>query len=310
MHLQRSVPGDGGDCDDECQIDRHSSGSRMTTPQPLVLLGGNDIKELAARHGIRPTKQRGQNFVTDPNTVRMIVSHAHVRPDDVVVEVGPGLGSLTLALLQTAAEVVAVEVDSALAAALPETVERKIPLAASHLHVVHADALAVQELPYAPTAMVSNLPYNVAVPVLLSFLERFPSIERVLVMVQAEVADRLAASPGSRTYGVPSVKAQWYAHVSKVATIGRNVFWPAPNVDSALVFLQRREQPVANRTVAFRLIDAGFAQRRKTLRSALSNALGGSDATVTALQRAGIDPSARAEVLSVAHWARLAEVCS
>jgi len=277
---------------------------------PMVLLGGNDIKELAARYGIRPTKQRGQNFVTDPNTVRMIVSHAHLQPDDVVVEVGPGLGSLTLALLQTVAAVVAVEVDSALAAALPVTVEHKLAPVASRLHMVHADALTVQELPCEPTAMVSNLPYNVAVPVLLSFLERFPSIERVLVMVQAEVADRLAAAPGSRTYGVPSVKAQWYADVSKVATIGRNVFWPAPNVDSALVFLQRREQPAANRTTAFRLIDAGFAQRRKTLRSALASALGGSEAAAAALQQAGIEPSARAEVLSVEHWARLAEVCS
>ena len=277
---------------------------------PIVLLGGQDIRELAARHSVRPTKQRGQNFVTDPNTVRMILNHAHLRADDCVVEVGPGLGSLTLALLQTCAQVLAVELDSTLAEALPETVAQRLPGAVGRLHVVHADALAVRELPQPPTAMVSNLPYNVAVPVLLSFLERFPSIERVLVMVQAEVADRLAAGPGSRTYGVPSVKAQWYADVRKVATIGRNVFWPAPNVDSALVFLQRRAQPAADRARAFSLVDAGFAQRRKTLRSALAAALGGPDAAAHTLTRAGIDPGARAEVLSVDDWARLAQACS
>ena len=277
---------------------------------PMVLLGGQDIRELAARHSVRPTKQRGQNFVTDPNTVRMILNHAHLRADDCVVEVGPGLGSLTVALLQTCAKVLAVELDSTLAEALPETVAQRLPGAVGRLHVVHADALEVRELPQPPTAMVSNLPYNVAVPVLLSFLERFPSIERVLVMVQAEVADRLAAGPGSRTYGVPSVKAQWYADVRKVATIGRNVFWPAPNVDSALVFLQRRPQPAADRARAFSLVDAGFAQRRKTLRSALAAALGGPDAAAHTLTRAGIDPGARAEVLSVDDWARLAQACS
>ncbi|MBU6213548.1 MAG: 16S rRNA (adenine(1518)-N(6)/adenine(1519)-N(6))-dimethyltransferase RsmA [Actinomycetales bacterium] len=277
---------------------------------PMVLLGGQDIRELASRHSVRPTKQRGQNFVTDPNTVRMIVSHAQLRPDDVVVEVGPGLGSLTFALLQSCAHVVAVEVDETLAAALPETVAQRLPEAVARLLVVNADALSVRELPQAPTAMVSNLPYNVAVPVLLSFLERFPSIERVLVMVQAEVADRLAAKPGSRTYGVPSVKAQWYAEVRKVATVGRNVFWPAPNVDSALVFLQRRAQPAADRARVFSLVDAGFAQRRKTLRSALAAILGGADAAADTLTRAGIDPGSRAEVLSVDDWARLAHACS
>ena len=277
---------------------------------PMVLLGGQDIRELAARYSVRPTKQRGQNFVTDPNTVRMILTHAHLNADDCVVEVGPGLGSLTLALLQTCAQVLAVEVDDTLARALPETAAHRLPAAASRLHVVHADALAVRDLPQAPTAMVSNLPYNVAVPVLLNFLERFLSIERVLVMVQAEVADRLAAKPGSRTYGVPSVKAQWYADVRKVATIGRNVFWPAPNVDSALVLLQRRSQPDADRARAFSLVDAGFAQRRKTLRSALAAALGGADVAAHTLTDAGIDPGARAEVLAVDDWARLAQACS
>jgi 16S rRNA (adenine1518-N6/adenine1519-N6)-dimethyltransferase len=271
------------------------------------LLGGQDIRELAAANNIRPTKQRGQNFVTDPNTVRRIISHAHLREDDVVVEVGPGLGSLTLALVQSCAQVLAVEIDSTLARALPTTVAQRLPELASRLQVVEADALTVRNLPSTPTALVSNLPYNVAVPVLLSFLERFPSIERVLVMVQAEVADRLAAAPGSRVYGIPSVKAQWYAEVSRVATIGRNVFWPAPNVDSALVFMQRHEQPTADRVHAFALVDAGFAQRRKTLRSALAGFFGSAVAAEAALTAAGIDPGARAEVLSVTDWARLAQ---
>ncbi|NDB17889.1 MAG: 16S rRNA (adenine(1518)-N(6)/adenine(1519)-N(6))-dimethyltransferase RsmA [Actinobacteria bacterium] len=275
-----------------------------------VLLGAGDIRELAARHSVKPTKQRGQNFVIDPNTVRMILSLAQVREDDVVVEVGPGLGSLTLGLLQTASAVVAVEIDEVLAAALPETIAERYPHGLHRLHVVTADAMRVQSLPVAPTSMVANLPYNVAVPVLLHFLETFPSIERVLVMVQAEVADRLAADPGSRVFGVPSVKARWYADVKRAASIGRKVFWPEPNVDSALVQLTRKPAPQADRLKVFALVDAGFAQRRKTLRSSLAGALGGAAVAEECLRRAQIDPGARAEVLTVDDWVRLAQVCS
>lgn len=275
-----------------------------------MLLGASDIRALAARHGIKPTKQRGQNFVIDPNTVRMIVSVAEIRPDDIVVEVGPGLGSLTLALLQSAREVVAVEIDATLALALPGTVADRSPESMSRLHVVTADALRVQSLPVPPTAMVANLPYNVAVPVLLHFLETFPSIERVLVMVQAEVADRLAAEPGSRVFGVPSVKARWYADVKRAASIGRRVFWPEPNVDSALVQLTRHPEPTADRYQVFRLVDAGFAQRRKTLRAALASTLGSTEVVEERLRAADINPQARAEVLSVDDWVRLAQVCS
>lgn len=277
----------------------------------MVLLGAQDIRRLASRHGITPTKQRGQNFVIDPNTVRMIITQSGVGPDDTVVEVGPGLGSLTLGLLQVARSVVAVEIDTALAQALPGTVAERIPDRADRLQVVAADALQITELPGAPTAMVSNLPYNVAVPVLLHFLEHFPSIERVLVMVQSEVADRLAAEPGSRVFGVPSVKARWYADVRRAAAIGRKVFWPEPNVDSALVQLTRRaEQPRADRRRVFELVDAGFAQRRKMLRSALGPALGSASEAEDCLRAAGLDPSARAEVLTVDDWVRLANACS
>ncbi|GMA20613.1 hypothetical protein GCM10025862_26340 [Arsenicicoccus piscis] len=210
-----------------------------------TLLGAARVRELADRLGVRPTKNWGQNFVVDANTVRRIVRLAQVGPDDVVVEVGPGLGSLTLALLPAVRRVVAVEVDPVLAGALPQTVAEQAPTLADRLEVVHADALAVRELPGPPpTALVANLPYNVSVPVVLSFLERFPSIERVLVMVQLEVAERLAAQPGSKVYGVPSVKAAWHADVRLAGTVGRHVFWPAPNVDSGLVELVRHEPPV------------------------------------------------------------------
>ncbi len=202
------------------------------------LLGPADVRELAAALGVRPTKQRGQNFVIDANTVRRIVRTAGVRPDDVVVEVGPGLGSLTLALLEAADRVTAVEIDEVLAAALPATVAARLPERADRFALVHTDAMHVTELPGpAPTALVANLPYNVAVPVLLHMLATFPTIDRTLVMVQAEVADRLAARPGNKVYGVPSVKANWYAEVKRAGAIGRNVFWPAPNVDSGLVSL-------------------------------------------------------------------------
>jgi len=284
---------------------------RVSTTEPDALLGPADIRELAAALGVRPTKQRGQNFVIDANTVRRIVRTAEVRPDDVVVEVGPGLGSLTLALLEAADRVVAVEIDNVLAAALPSTVAARMPERADRFTLVHSDAMLVRELPGpAPTALVANLPYNVAVPVLLTMLERFPSIERTLVMVQAEVADRLAARPGNKVYGVPSVKAAWYADVKRAGSIGRNVFWPAPNVDSGLVSLVRRTEPVAtraSRTEVFAVVDAAFAQRRKTLRAALAGWAGSASAAEAALVAAGISPQARGEALTVEEFAAIAE---
>ncbi|AZM46471.1 16S rRNA (adenine(1518)-N(6)/adenine(1519)-N(6))-dimethyltransferase [Streptomyces sp. WAC 06738] len=281
-----------------------------TTGEPDPLLGPADVRELAAALGVRPTKQRGQNFVIDPNTVRRIVRAAGVRPDDVVVEIGPGLGSLTLALLQAAAHVTAVEIDDVLAAALPATVRARLPRRAEHFALLHADALRVTELPGPPpTALVANLPYNVAVPVLLHMLATFPTIERTLVMVQAEVADRLAAAPGSKVYGVPSLKAAWYADVKRAGAIGRTVFWPAPNVDSGLVSLIRREPPAthATRTEVFAAVDAAFAQRRKTLRAALTGWAGSAPAAEAALRAAGVSPQARGESLTIEDFARIAE---
>ncbi|QJW35940.1 16S rRNA (adenine(1518)-N(6)/adenine(1519)-N(6))-dimethyltransferase RsmA [Cellulosimicrobium protaetiae] len=275
-----------------------------------ALLGPAEIRDLAGRLGVRPTKTLGQNFVHDGGTVRKIVRAADVRSGERVVEVGPGLGSLTLGLLEAGASVVAVEIDPVLAKQLPTTVAGHVPDLGDRLEVVGADALEVTTLPgEAPTALVANLPYNVAVPVLLTFLERFDSLERVLVMVQAEVADRLAAPPGSRTYGVPSVKAAWYADARRAGTIGRSVFWPVPNVDSALVALDRREPPVtaATREQVFAVVDAAFAQRRKMLRSALSGIAGSATAAAEALEAAGVDPQARGEVLDVEAFARVAE---
>jgi 16S rRNA (adenine1518-N6/adenine1519-N6)-dimethyltransferase len=274
-----------------------------------ALLGAAEIRQLADHLGVRPTKQWGQNFVVDGNTVRRIVRVSGVGPDDVVVEVGPGLGSLTLALLPAVRRVVAVEVDPVLAAALPETVRAHAPGLADRLEVVPADALTVTELPGpAPTALVANLPYNVSVPVVLRFLERFPSIERVLVMVQLEVAERLAAGPGSRTYGVPSVKAAWYGEVRLAGHVPRGVFWPVPNVDSGLVGLTRREPPAgpAPREEVFRVVDAAFAQRRKTLRAALASWAGSPAAAEETLRAAGVDPRTRGEQLDVAAFARIA----
>ena len=268
------------------------------------------MRSLAAALDLRPTKQRGQNFVIDPNTVRRIVRDSGIGADDVVLEVGPGLGSLTLALLGTAARVVAIELDEALASALPATVASYAPDQADRFEVVHADALRVTELPGpAPTALVANLPYNVSVPVLLHLLALLPSLERGLVMVQSEVADRLAAKPGSKIYGVPSVKAAWYADVRRAGAVGRTVFWPAPNVDSGLVAWQRREPPVttATREQVFAVVDAAFAQRRKSLRATLRGLAGSSEAAVAALERAGIDPLARGEQLDVTQFATLAE---
>ncbi|MEV0277709.1 16S rRNA (adenine(1518)-N(6)/adenine(1519)-N(6))-dimethyltransferase RsmA [Streptomyces sp. NPDC050610] len=285
--------------------------SSPTTDDPGPLLGPADIRELAAALGVRPTKQRGQNFVIDANTVRRIVRTAGVRPDDVVVEVGPGLGSLTLALLEAADRVTAVEIDDVLAEALPATVAARLPERADRFELVHSDAMRVAELPGpAPTALVANLPYNVAVPVLLHMLAAFPTIERSLVMVQAEVADRLAAQPGSKVYGVPSVKAAWYADVKRAGSIGRNVFWPAPNVDSGLVSLVRRAEPIrttAAKRDVFAVVDAAFAQRRKTLRAALSGWAGSAAAAEAALRAAGVSPQARGESLTIEEFIAIAE---
>ena len=274
-----------------------------------ALLSPPQVRELAAHLGIRPTKQWGQNFVIDKGTVRKIVRLAQLTADDAVVEVGPGLGSLTLALLPAAAHVTAVEIDPALARQLPQTVAAIAPRYADRLTVVAQDALQVLRLPDPqPTALVANLPYNVSVPVVLSFLERFASIERILVMVQLEVAERLAAPPGSKTFGVPSLKAAWYADVQLADRVGRNVFWPAPNVDSGLVALRRRQPPVttASREQVFACIDAAFAQRRKTLRAALTPWAGSAPAAQDALERAGIDPTLRGERLGIEDFARIA----
>jgi len=272
-------------------------------------LGAAQIREIAAGLGMRPTKQWGQNFVVDANTVKRIVRIAGVGPGDSVVEVGPGLGSLTLALLPEVGHVTAVEVDPTLAEALPGTVERLAPAYADRLTLVHADAMQVRELPDPqPTALVANLPYNVSVPVVLTFLESFPTLERVLVMVQLEVAERLAATPGSKAYGVPSVKAAWYAAVRLAGTVPRSVFWPVPNVDSGLVALERREPPRtdATRRDTFTCVDAAFAQRRKTLRAALAGWAGSAARAEECLRAAGVDPRTRGEQLGIEEFAAIA----
>jgi 16S rRNA (adenine1518-N6/adenine1519-N6)-dimethyltransferase len=277
-----------------------------------ALLGPADVRRLAAELDVRPTKKLGQNFVHDPNTVRRIVTSAGLAPDDVVLEVGPGLGSLTLALLPAAAAVVAVEIDPVLAARLPGTAADRAPELADRLHVVLADAMRVtaDRFPVLPTALVANLPYNVAVPVVLHLLAELPSLTKGLVMVQAEVADRMAAGPGSKVYGVPSVKLAWYADARRAGTVPRAVFWPVPNVDSALVSFTRRAEPLStvDRSVLFPLVDAAFAQRRKTLRGALSGWAGSPAEAERRLVAAGVDPTTRGEQLSVQDFVRIAEV--
>jgi 16S rRNA (adenine1518-N6/adenine1519-N6)-dimethyltransferase len=278
--------------------------------QGARLLGPAEVRSLAAALDLRPTKQRGQNFVIDPNTVRRIVRDAGVGPGDVVLEVGPGLGSLTLALLDVAARVVAIELDPLLAGALPATVADRAPILAERLEVVCADAMRVTEVPGpGPTALVANLPYNVAVPVLLHLLALLPSLERSLVMVQAEVADRLAARPGSKVYGIPSVKAAWFADVRRAGSVGRQVFWPAPNVDSGLVALTRRPAPstVASREQVFAVVDAAFSQRRKSLRAALRTLAGSAERSEEALLAAGIQPLTRGEQLGLPEFVAIAE---
>jgi 16S rRNA (adenine1518-N6/adenine1519-N6)-dimethyltransferase len=283
----------------------------MTTPPAGPrLLGPAEVRALAAELDLRPTKQKGQNFVIDANTVRRIVRESGVTGDDVVVEVGPGLGSLTLALLDVARRVIAIEIDPLLAERLPATVAAYAPGQVDRFEVVLADAMRVASVPGPPpTALVANLPYNVSVPVLIHLLTLLPSLERGLVMVQAEVADRLAAGPGSKTYGVPSVKAAWFADVRRAGAIGRNVFWPAPNVDSGLVAWTRRDPPdtTATRQEVFAVVDAAFAHRRKQIRPALRELAGSAEAATAALESAGIDPTVRGEVLTVEDFSRIAE---
>lgn len=274
------------------------------------LLGPAEVRGLAAEFGIRPRKSLGQNFVVDANTVRRIVATAELADDDVVLEVGPGLGSLTLAMLPHVTSVVAVEIDPLLSAALEGTVRQYSPDCADRLHVVADDALRVTSLPLAPTALVANLPYNVAVPVVLHLLATVPSLRRGLVMVQSEVADRLTAAPGSRVYGAPTVKLAWWASARRAGPVPRAVFWPVPNVDSGLVAFERRTPPAtpATREEVFAVVDAAFAQRRKTLRAALSGWAGSPAAAEAALVAARIDPATRGEQLDVAAFARIAEV--
>nr|WP_277245588.1 16S rRNA (adenine(1518)-N(6)/adenine(1519)-N(6))-dimethyltransferase RsmA [Micrococcus terreus] len=287
------------------------------TPAPL--LSAADIRRIAAEIDLRPTKTLGQNYVIDPNTIRRIVAAADLSADEHVLEVGPGLGSLTLGLLDAAAAVTAVEIDPGPAERLPQTVREFRPDAMSGFSVLTADAMVVSEQDLAevrpqtadgaPTALVANLPYNVAVPVLLHLLAELPSLRHGLVMVQEEVADRLAAAPGSKTYGVPSAKAAWYATVRKAGTIGMNVFWPAPKIHSGLVAFTRREPPVtsASRQEVFAVVDAAFAQRRKTLRAALAGWAGSAAGAEAALVAAGVDPRARGEVLGIEDFARIAQ---
>lgn len=272
------------------------------------LLGPREVRELADRLGVRPTKTRGQNFLVDANTVRRLVRLAAPRPDETVLEIGPGLGALTLGLLPAAGRVLAVEVDPLLAQALPATVAALVPDVAERLEVVLADALRVgpADLPATPTLLAANLPYNIAVPVLLGLLERVPSLERGLVMVQAEVAARLTAPPGSRVYGVPSVKLAWWASSRGAGGIARSVFWPAPHVDSGLVAFERCRPPEGDRRSTFTAVDAAFSQRRKTLRAALAGWAGSPADAERRLRAAGIDPQARGEQLGVGDYARLA----
>ena len=272
--------------------------SQEGSTRPRGLLGASEIRRLAADLDLRPTKTLGQNFVHDANTVRRIVAAADLEPHEHVLEVGPGLGSLTLALLETGRPVTAVEIDPRLADRLPTTVAEhlgQVPLTVITADALHVDAAQVGE----PTALVANLPYNVAVPVLLELMAQVPTLRSALVLVQAEVADRLAAGPGSKTYGSPSVKAAWYGPTRRAGAVPRSVFWPVPGVDSALVALRRGAPREADRDAVFAVVDAAFAQRRKTLRAALAGWAGSADAAERVLRAAGVDPTARGETLDV-----------
>lgn len=275
------------------------------------LLGAAEIRLLAQNFGVVPTKKLGQNFVIDPNTIRKIVAVAKLTGNEKVVEIGPGLGSLTLGLLETVDDLVAVEVDSRMASGIIETVSRRAP--DKNFKLIHQDALKVTELPFAPDALVANLPYNISVPVLLHFLECFPSIQKGVVLVQAEVAHRLAATPGSKVYGVPSAKLAWYALSNLAGNVGRSVFWPVPNVDSALVYFEKRAKPLGDealRLKTFQVIDEAFAQRRKTLRQALAKFAGSAEKAEQLLVAAGVSPSQRGEELSIFEFMQIAKAAS
>jgi len=272
------------------------------------LLGGADIRELADRLGVVPTKKLGQNFVIDPNTIRRIVAAAKLDGTETVVEIGPGLGSLTLGLIEVAERVISVEIDPKMAAAIEATVARRAP--GANFSLVSADAMKVTDLGGEPDALVANLPYNISVPVLLHFLEQFPSLKRGLVLVQAEVAHRMAAKPGNKIYGVPSLKLAWYSEAALAGNIGRNIFWPAPNVDSALVYFEKRAQPLGDETLrlaVWEAVDAAFGQRRKTLRQALADWAGSAASAEELLRSAGVDPQARGEQLDIGAFVALAK---
>lgn len=274
-----------------------------------VLLGAAQIRELAKQLDVTPTKKLGQNFVIDPNTVSRIANEAHLNNEDVVLEVGPGLGSLTLAMLDKVSKVIAVEVDSRLAGELPKTISKFALSIADRLIVINQDAMQLTELPIAPTKLVANLPYNISVPVVLHLLHQFPTITEVLVMVQLEVAQRMAALPGSKIYGVPSVKIAWYGKCELAGNVGRNVFWPAPNVDSGLVritrSIERTDESLRKRL--FAVVDGAFGQRRKTLRSSLSNYFGSSSKVDEVLAKAGVDSSLRGEQLDLDQFLAIAK---
>jgi 16S rRNA (adenine1518-N6/adenine1519-N6)-dimethyltransferase len=279
-----------------------------TGPAAPTLLGPAEIRDLAEMLGVNPTKKLGQNFVIDGNTVRRIVKVAAVQPGETVVEVGPGLGSLTLGILEVGAAVVAVEIDDRLAEQLPLTVQLMQP--AAQLTVIRADALKIADLPGEPTRLVANLPYNVSVPVLLHLLEHFASIRAGVVMVQAEVGERLAAAPGSKIYGSPSVKAAWYGSFRTAGKVSRQVFWPVPNVDSILIAFERRSTELESeelRLATFALVDGAFQQRRKMLRQSLSTVLGDSTQASIVLTKAGIDPTERGEQLTVHDFLTIAK---
>jgi 16S rRNA (adenine1518-N6/adenine1519-N6)-dimethyltransferase len=273
----------------------------------VELLGAGEIRSLATELDLRPTKKLGQNFVIDPNTIRKIVAAAQLSSTDKVVEIGPGLGSLTLGLLEKVDQLIAIEFDQKLAGRLGETLKQKAP--DKSCQIVHADAMNVTELDFEPDALVANLPYNISVPVILHFLESFPSISKVLVLVQAEVAARLVAGPGSKTYGSPSAKVAWYGKATSAGVVSRSIFWPVPNVDSALVYFEKRSAPLATslRPEVFRVIDGAFAQRRKTLRQALSAWAGSPDQAEQILVKAGVSPQARGEDLSIDEFIEVAK---
>jgi 16S rRNA (adenine1518-N6/adenine1519-N6)-dimethyltransferase len=274
----------------------------------VELLGSGEIRRLAGELDLRPTKKLGQNFVIDPNTIRKIVAAAGLSPRDKVVEIGPGLGSLTLGLLEKVNQLAVVEFDARLASRLQQTLDQR---ASGHkCQIITADAMNVTQLPFEPDALVANLPYNISVPVLLHFMDRFPSLKKGLVLVQAEVAARLIAPPGSKTYGSPSAKLAWYAKASSGGVVSRNIFWPIPNVDSALVYFEKREEefPQQLRSEVFRVIDGAFAQRRKTLRQALADWAGSPAEAERLLIEAGISPQVRGEDLIVDDFVRLASI--